>query len=70
MTSLALVSGDLNLYIGERCVSVSGLICSSAVSIRPMAESCLRELIPIFQGMKDITEAAYCQVMVEGRVKG
>ena len=38
------------------------MIYSATGSIKSITNACLQDLITIFQGYKNITEAAYCQV--------
>ena len=54
LTTLALVSGDLTLYVG----------IDAKQAIEKLIAAALEKMVGIFQGLRDITEPAYCQVGV------
>lgn len=55
LTTLALVSGDLTLYVGIDAKQAIGKLITAA----------LEKMVDFFQGLRDITEPAYCQVEIK-----
>lgn len=53
------------IFILERSKNLKIVFSRSFGYIHRIAETCLREMITIFQGYKNITEAAYCQVAID-----
>lgn len=66
LTSLALISGDLSLYLGMKWAFHWQVTISGKETIQQMKETALTYLTELFQGLSNITEAAYCQVGVDG----
>lgn len=59
LTTLALVSGDLTLFVG----------IDAKQAIEKLVNASLEKMVDIFQGLHDLTEPAYCQVELRGRIE-
>lgn len=66
LTSLALVGGDLSLYVGTRWVCGDEVRSSPKKHLAALVDASLITLREVLQALRDISEQGYCQVS-EGR---